>query len=155
MKKMKKINTIFFGLTLSLSSLYGSVYCTQNSEIVQNPVSLSEVISSSSALNDSTKLSKGLLLNSQEILALSNSLISAGEVANVEYVEAMLALSDDILEMADKIGEMADRILVMADDIGDMADRIIETQEIQNENIALTQSNILEAQKNFNQILNK
>ena len=152
---MKKFNTILFGFTFLFTSLYSSVYCTQNENIIEKPLPLAEVIASVSVLNDSSNLSKSLLQNSTDLLTLSNSLLSAGEVANVEYVEAMLKLSDDILKMADKIGEMADRILVIADDIGDMADRIVKTQEIQSENVALTQSNILEAQKNFNQILKR
>jgi hypothetical protein len=58
----------------------------------------------------------------------------------------MLQLADDIGAMADRIGEMADKILVMADNIGLMADRIIETQEIQSQNLALTQNSMLQSQ---------
>ena len=47
--------------------------------------------------------------------------------------------------MADRILEMADRILVMSDNIGLMADRILITQQIQNDNVVLTQQNILTA----------
>jgi len=112
-----------------------------------------EVIGAGDVLNDSVDYSASLVENSKSILDLSKSLLSAGSQANRDYVNAMLQLSDDILTMADKIGEMADRILVMADDIGDMADRIVETQKIQSENVKLTQANILEAQKNFNDIL--
>ena len=132
---------------------FASTYCTQNEQLVSNPLSLSNVITSVKVLDDSTELSKSLLQNSEEILALSTSLLNAGSSANPRYVEAMLQLSKDILKMADKIGDMADRILVMADDIGDMADRILITQEIQNKNVDLTQANILKAQENFNEIL--
>ncbi len=62
---------------------------------------------------------------------------------------AMLQLSDDIGAMADRIGEMADKILVMADNIGLMADQIILTQEIQSQNLALTQASILQSQTNI------
>lgn len=62
---------------------------------------------------------------------------------------AMLQLADDIGAMADRIGEMADKILVMADNIGLMADRIIETQEIQSQNLALTQNTMLQSQTNL------
>lgn len=62
---------------------------------------------------------------------------------------AMLQLSDDIGTMADRIGEMADTILVMADNIGLMADQIILTQEIQSQNLALTQASILQTQTNI------
>ncbi len=62
---------------------------------------------------------------------------------------AMLQLADDIGAMADRIGEMADKILVMADNIGLMADRILLTQEIQSQNLALTQTSILQTQTNM------
>jgi hypothetical protein len=62
---------------------------------------------------------------------------------------AMLRLSDDIGTMADRILEMADRILVMADNIGLMADRILQTQQLQNSNVRLTQESILQTQKNM------
>jgi len=64
-------------------------------------------------------------------------------------IVAMLQLSDDIGAMADRIGEMADKILVMSDNIGLMADRIILTQQIQNQNILLTQQSMLQTQTNM------
>lgn len=66
----------------------------------------------------------------------------------------MLQLSDDIGSMADRILEMADKILAMADNIGVMADRIIVTQQLQNQNIALTQASILTTQKNMLSLVN-
>jgi hypothetical protein len=60
----------------------------------------------------------------------------------------MLQLSDDIGTMADRIGEMADKILTMSDNIGLMADRIIATQQLQNQNVALTTQSILQTQSN-------
>jgi len=63
-------------------------------------------------------------------------------------ITAMLQLSSDIGEMADRIGEMADNILIMSDNIGLMADRILETQVIQSENIVLTQNSVLQTQTN-------
>lgn len=62
---------------------------------------------------------------------------------------AMLQLSDDIGVMADRIGEMADNILLMADNIGLMADRILLTQQIQSQNLLLTQESILQTQTNM------
>jgi len=141
-------------LTLS-SNVFASTYCTQNAELVDEPLTLSNVIISAQALNDSTELSYALLQNSEDLLKLSESLIAAGSSANTEYVRAMLRLSDDIGLMADRILEMADKILIMADDIGDMADRILETQRIQGENVRLTEANILKTQDNLNSILNK
>ena len=85
--------------------------------------------------------------------SLSRDLNSIAAVAElVEYdasLAAMLSLSDDIGTMADRIGEMADRILVMADNIGLMADRILITQQLQNNNLVLTQNSILATQQNM------
>jgi methyl-accepting chemotaxis protein len=144
---MKKLSTLLFLMFLSFSSLNGGDYCSE--------VPLSEVIGSANVLNDSVNLSESLLENSEDLLALSESLLDAGSSVNKDYVKAMLQLSQDIGDMADRILEMADKILDMADKIGDMSDRILETQKIQGVNVALTQKNILEAQKNFNTILNK
>jgi methyl-accepting chemotaxis protein len=113
----------------------------------------SELIGASNSLNDSMDLSAALLQNSKAILDLSNSLVAAGSTANTEYVEAMLQLSKDIGEMADRILDMSDNILEMADKIGEMSDRILETQRIQSKNVSLTQSNLLKAQRNFLYIL--
>ncbi|QOR60963.1 hypothetical protein ACM66Z_05750 [Sulfurovum sp. ST-21] len=97
--------------------------------------------------------SKLLLTSSQNLLSISNQLVNNSSTANTEYINAMLRLSDDIGKMADRIGEMADRIVATELQIGIMADRILETQKLQNENIALTQANILKAQENFNSLL--
>ena len=64
-------------------------------------------------------------------------------------LSAMLRLSDDIGTMANRILEMADRILIMADNIGSMADRILITQQLQNNNVALTQASILTTMNNM------
>jgi len=143
----KKLILITAILSLFISNTDAGDYCTS--------VPLSEVIGSANVLNDSVDLSASLLQNSQALLALSESLIDAGSTANEDYVKAMLQLSKDIGTMADRILEMADKILDMADKIGDMSDRILETQRIQNVNVALTQANILKAQQNFLLILNK
>ena len=58
---------------------------------------------------------------------------------------SMLRLSRDIGIMSDRITEMVDRIIVMADNIGIMAGRIVETQNIQQTNIELTQASLLTA----------
>ncbi len=95
-----------------------------------------EFVSMASA---STALSLNItaLNNTTDMLRISNGM------------SAMLRLSDDIGVMADRILEMSDKILVMADNIGIMADRIITTQQIQSDNLALTQSSILATQQNL------
>ncbi len=70
------------------------------------------------------------------------------QLSIAQGIALTLRLSGDIGLMADRIGEMADKILVMSDNIGLMADRILITQQIQNDNIRLTQQNILTAQTN-------
>jgi hypothetical protein len=88
-----------------------------------------------------------------EGLRLSVDLQALSQVSQAitikDGITAMLQLSDDIGTMADRIGEMADKILVMADNIGLMADRILATQEIQNQNVLLTQQSILQTQTNM------
>lgn len=64
-------------------------------------------------------------------------------------IVAMLQLSGDIGTMANRIGAMADKILVMSDNIGLMADRILLTQELQNQNVALTTRSLLQTQTNM------
>ena len=59
---------------------------------------------------------------------------------------AMLRLAQDIGIMSDRIMEMSDKIIVMADNIGEMSGRIVDTQNIQQTNIELTQSSVLTAQ---------
>jgi len=59
---------------------------------------------------------------------------------------SMLRLTADIGLMSDRIMEMTDKIIVMADNIGLMSDRIVETQELQQTNIELTENSLLTAQ---------
>ena len=92
-----------------------------------------------SLANESLRLSTDLGALSPTVLSISMK----------DGIVAMLQLSDDIGAMADRIGEMADKILVMSDNIGLMADRIILTQQIQNQNILLTQQSMLQTQTNM------
>jgi len=148
-----KITVLYFSVIImaSLSGCGGG-----DSNLVKGSVcsvSKTEIAGASLSLNNTQDLSKGLLQTSKKLLSISNSLVKAGSMANTEYIEAMLQLSKDIGEMADRIGEMADRILVMADKIGDMSDRIVETQKIESQNVKLTQANLLQAQENFHSLL--
>jgi hypothetical protein len=59
---------------------------------------------------------------------------------------SMLRLTRDIGIMADRIVQMGDKIVVMADNIGAMSGRIVDTQNIQQANIVLTQNSLLSAQ---------
>lgn len=88
-----------------------------------------------------------------EALRLSvdlEALSATARMINIkDGISAMLQLSSDIGTMADRIGTMADNILVMADNIGLMADRILVTQQLQNQNVALTTDSILQMQTNL------
>lgn len=81
-------------------------------------------------------------------LDLGTLSVTADAFTIKDGITAMLQLSDDIGTMADRIGEMADKILTMSDDIGLMADRIIVTQQLQNQNVALTTQSVLATQTN-------
>ena len=97
---------------------------------------LSTVFVSLASRSTALSLDLNTLNSTTEMFAISNGLT------------AMLRLADDIGVMADRILEMSDKILVMADNIGLMADRIIITQQIQSDNLALTQASILSTQQN-------
>jgi len=101
------------------------------------------------ALDD---LSSQLVAIATSSTGLSSDLTSLNSTTDMlaisSGISAMLRLSSDIGIMADRILEMSDKILVMADNIGVMADRIIITQQIQSENLALTQASILATQNN-------
>ncbi len=53
----------------------------------------------------------------------------------------------NMLQLSSDIGVMADRINKMADKINQMADKIVKTQEIQSQNLQITEENALKAQK--------
>jgi hypothetical protein len=63
-----------------------------------------------------------------------------------DATDSMLRLTQDISTMSKRILEMNDKITVMADNIGLMAGRIVETQNLQQANIELTQNSVLTAQ---------
>jgi len=106
-----------------------------------------------SEMQQLTKESNDILNTSINILNVSVQLAEEGENINTTYVNAMLRLSNDIGKMADRIGKMADRILFTEEQIGKMSDRIVESQKIQSNNLLLTEANLLQAQKNFNNLL--
>jgi len=58
----------------------------------------------------------------------------------------MLQLTKEIGVMSDRIMEMSNDIYIMADNIGLMADKIVLTQEVQMNNVALTESSLLASQ---------
>ncbi len=118
----------------------------------------SESITTTMSVNTATLTQLELISTNITALSTESSLLGNALVlmsGNVDAMsiksglDAMLQLSSDIGTMADRIGSMADKILIMSDNIGIMADRILETQRIQSENLALTQSSILQTQTNM------
>lgn len=124
---INNINTVNAGLSTPLSI---------DTDSLQAIDDISAAILSMANNSNNLSLDLTTLNDVTEMLAISNGLT------------AMLRLADDIGIMADRILEMSDKILVMADNIGLMADRIIVTQQIQSQNLALTQSSILATQLN-------
>ena len=95
--------------------------------------------------NLTTSIANNLKLMSMDL----DGIASAAEIAEFDtLLAAMLRLSTDIGDMANRIGEMADRILVMADNIGLMADRILITQQLQSSNVVAVQNAMLITQQN-------
>ncbi|GIT99523.1 hypothetical protein TSL6_00300 [Sulfurovum sp. TSL6] len=163
---LANINTSMVELNSSISNaeLNSTTLCAslislnqQAKEIVNAIVLLNDSFSSPITLDNETLLltenlfvSVASLSNQSSLLSDEITLIQPDTNAFIlaDAISAMLQLSSDIGEMADRIGEMADNILIMSDNIGLMADRILEMQVIQSENLILTQNTILQTQTN-------
>ncbi len=153
------LQTQLAGITLSADSVCGPLVNANqatrdlvNSIAAVNDNLAAPVSVDADALTALDDLSATSLAIANESLRLSvdlNTLSTAADALTIkDGIVAMLQLSDDIGTMADRIGEMADNILVMSDNIGLMADRILLTQELQNQNVALTMNSILQTQTN-------
>ena len=142
---MKKIITSSL-LVLTLISFQG---CnddpTESEENIETCLN-KDIQMTNTSISSYTIMSTNILQQSNDLLKLAQTLESTGSTANTEYLNAMLQLSTDI-------GTMADRILIMADNIGIMSDRIVEVININSQNLALTQSNLLEATRIFTSLL--
>lgn len=137
-----------------------SVLETATSQVLNRAVDLytSAMLDSQNAshyINGDTLTLLGDLSNIHKALAiaLDNYAQAVQQLAPItdnailaEATASMLRLTQDIGLMSDRIMEMTDKIIVMADNIGVMADRIVETQNIQQSNVLLTESSLLAAQ---------
>lgn len=103
-------------------------------------------------IEDNLVQSNNALKMSQDLKMVSENITNTDSVSR-EYLLAMLRLSDDIGEMAGRIGVMADRIVTTEVLIGDVADRIVQVAQILISNNAQTQLNLLRVQENFNTLL--
>jgi len=163
---LANINTSMLELNSSISTteLTSNTMCAslislnkQAQEIVDAIVLVNDSFSTPITLdNETLSLTENLfvtvasLSNQSSLLSNEVTLLQPDTDAFIlaDAITAMLRLSSDIGEMADRIGEMADNILIMSDNIGLMADRILETQVIQSENLVLTQNTLLQTQTN-------
>ena len=155
----KAINTQISGTTLTSENLCSELSGINKASnaLIGNIESVSDSLSaplsidadSLQAINDLSVEFKNMASNSTTLSLDLNAINSVTEMLAISNaLSSMLRLADDIGTMADRILEMSDKILVMADNIGLMADRIIATQQIQSDNLALTQSFLLSTQTN-------
>lgn len=64
-----------------------------------------------------------------------------------DATRALLQLIKDVGVMSNRIVEMNDKIIVMADNLGAMSGRVVETQNLQQANLLLTQGSLRSAQR--------
>jgi len=116
---------------------------------MQNSQSASHYINGDTLtlLGDLSNIHKALAVSLETYANAVNALAPVTDnIILSDATAAMLRLAQDIGIMADRIMEMSDKIIVMADNIGVMSERIVDTQNIQQTNIELTQSSVLTAQ---------
>lgn len=116
---------------------------------MQNSQSASHYINGDTLtlLGDLSNIHKALAVSLETYANAVNALAPVTDnIILSDATAAMLRLAQDIGIMADRIMEMSDKIIVMADNIGVMSGRIVDTQNIQQTNIELTQSSVLTAQ---------
>lgn len=150
------------GINLTASDMASQLHLLETSTtlLLQGTNSLYAMLEQNSVnvshyINGDTLTMMGDLSGAQRALALALDTY-AGQISTLapathifvlsDATASMLRLTKDIGIMSDRIMEMADKIVVMADNIGVMADRIVETEQIQQTNLILTQNSLLSAQ---------
>ena len=116
---------------------------------MQNSQSASHYINGDTLtlLGDLSNIHKALAVSLETYANAVNTLAPVTDnIILSDATAAMLRLAQDIGIMSARIMEMSDKIIVMADNIGVMSGRIVDTQNIQQTNIELTQSSVLTAQ---------
>ena len=130
--------TAVLNQTVSLYTL-----ATQNSQSASHYINGDTL----TLLGDLSNIHKALAVSLETYANAVNALAPVTDnIILSDATAAMLRLAQDIGIMADRIMEMSDKIIVMADNIGVMSERIVDTQNIQQTNIELTQSSVLTAQ---------
>lgn len=156
---MLELNSSISTVDLNSNTICASLLSqnAQAKDILNALVLVNENFSAPITLDEETLLLAENLFVTVASLSTQTSLLSnditmiqanTDAIIFADAITAMLQLSSDIGEMADRIGEMADNILIMSDNIGLMADRILEMQVIQSENMTLTQNTVLQTQTN-------
>jgi len=98
-------------------------------------------------LGDLSNLHRALALALETYASQINALAPlTNSVVLRDATASMLRLTGDIGTMSNRIMEMTDKIIVMADNIGAMGGRIVETEQIQQSNLVLTQNSLTTAQ---------
>jgi hypothetical protein len=69
------------------------------------------------------------------------------------YIDAMLHLADDITVMSERTAKSADMVITMDDQSDEDMERAVTASEMILRNNTKIHQNLLEAQKNFNDIL--
>ena len=116
---------------------------------MQNSQSASHYINGDTLtlLGDLSSIHKALAVSLETYANAVNALAPVTDnIILSDATAVMLRLAQDIGIMSARIMEMSDKIIVMADNIGVMSGRIVDTQNIQQTNIELTQSSVLTAQ---------
>jgi len=150
MKKKLFLTVTIFAITISSMALPFSNDSTTSKECTSAQSDLTEqekINNINKYLNSYTSLSNSNLEQSNNLLNNVIAISNMGISVNQTYIDSMLSLSNDIAKMADRILIMSDNIMIMSDKIGTMADRILLTQKLQNANVAMSQSNLLELSK--------
>lgn len=156
---MLELNSSISTVDLNSNTICASLLSqnAQAKDILNALVLVNENFSAPITLDEETLLLAENLFVTVASLSTQTSLLSnditmiqanTDAIIFADAITAMLQLSSDIGEMADRIGEMADNILIMSDNIGLMADRILVMQVIQSENMTLTQNTVLQTQTN-------
>ena len=156
---MLELNSSISTVDLNSNTICASLLSqnAQAKDILNALVLVNENFSATITLDEETLLLAENLFVTVASLSTQTSLLSnditmiqanTDAIIFADAITAMLQLSSDIGEMADRIGEMADNILIMSDNIGLMADRILVMQVIQSENMTLTQNTVLQTQTN-------
>jgi hypothetical protein len=89
---------------------------------------------------------------STNLLAASRGIVDMEGLDSV-YIDAMLHLTDDITVMSERTAKSADMVITMDDQSDEDMERAVTASEMILRNNTKIHQNLLEAQKNFNDIL--